>query len=292
MKRVLVVIAILILVLSVISCAPETIPEPKPAPEPPPTTTVPTPALPPAPIIVNDKPLYPENEAKSIIWTSLPYSLPEEYSSKHLLRDQLKISYASDNRWTFEAVGIREVRELLHEIEKITDVKWVNYLKEKYTSYKLHLSGDFYEKSGIVDVINVAENIDSTRTNIIIREDTYARLERSLSSILPEYIGDYYVWRGFVRNMTLIPLHDITVEFTIYEENTDNIVFQERYPIGLSSINDKPSGRSQVLYYEQSTPFCVKVPKVIKPSAIYDYDWDLKFYSPSGNEIRCYLNLP
>lgn len=103
--------------------------------------------VPPAPTIINDKPLYPENEVESIIWTRLPYSLPKGYSPKDLLRDQLKISYAKDNRWAFEAVGIKEVRELLEpQIEEITEVKWVKYLKEKYTSYELYLKGDFYAK--------------------------------------------------------------------------------------------------------------------------------------------------
>jgi len=230
-----------------------------------------------------DKPILSKDEIGSIIRSKLQYKLPSGFSIDNFSRDQFNVFYNGENKWGFEASGSRETREVLPpEIEEQTETEWMIHHRDKITEHQLNVIGVFYEKSYTLDIREMGPIVESTREEITKAEKIHPIIEWSIN--WPQYVGSYYIRGGHIKNIGIIPLYDIRVEYTIC---TDNVIFKESFPIAKSFRNGRPFDTrlapNDSGYYEIKVP--IDIWRQLDKLDFEDWETETKFYTSSGYEI-------
>ncbi len=221
-----------------ISCqitAPTPAPTPGPAPAPAPAPA-PTPSpLPPA----TDEPQLSEEEVSSLIWNRIPSQLPDGYSKNDLSKDTRTAEYEGDGKWLFSVSGkVRQEGPVTTETVKTEDY-WVDRESCNVTSYKLHLTAMYYEKTTTLDISVEKQNeqvATETSDTPILRQEIKLKWMNVVGT------AHRYWIEGSIENIGKIPIVRLLIEFFFYDED-GNLLRTEECEITPDPIPSGERGR-------------------------------------------------
>ena len=281
MKKLIVLSTAILLVLSmvtgVLGCQEAPTPAPAPAPTPPPAPTqtpapaptpTPTPAPTPSPPPDADEPDLSENEVCSYVWSRVSSQLADGYDKSQFLIDTRKATYEGNGEWTFEILGaVKDTGPSSTEVCETTAGYWVEQHSQEVTTYELRLTAVFYEKTKIIELLDIEKSNEQVNTEIT--ETPILREELKVLSMNAEYSGYIYRFEGSVENTGKIPLISLEVELYGYDTD-DNLMAQERAPLYPEVINPGELGHFLLQVY-------------LKGKHIRSYTYT--FITPSGEEF-------
>lgn len=201
-------------------------PMPSPAPAP---VLAPTPSpLPPA----TDEPKLSVEEICSLIWNKIPSQLPDGYSKNDLSKDTRTAKYEGDGKWLFSVFGkVRQEGEVVTETVKTQDY-WVDRESYNVTSYKLHLTATYYEKTTTLDISVEKQNeqvTTETSDTRILRQEIKLKWLNVWGSA---HQGEV---EGSIENIGKIPIDGLLIEIILFDED-GNIKIIEEYKISPDPI--------------------------------------------------------
>jgi hypothetical protein len=227
-KKYLLLAVLIVLAVSsfLYACEPkESVPAPTPTPVPVPT---PAPAPTPAPLLsAIDEPKLSEEEFSAMIWNKIPSQLPDGYSKNDLSRDTMTAEYESDGKWMFSVSGkVSQEGPLTTEIVKTGDY-WVDREKYEVTSYELHLTAIFYEKTNTLDISVDKRNeqvITESSDTPILRQEIKMNWQKARSGAHDAHGGRL---EGSVENIGKIPIDGLFIEYVLFDEDGEVITIEE-----------------------------------------------------------------
>ena len=119
-----------------------------------------------------DNPDYSEEEVCALIWDRLPNEL-EEYYMARFVSNTRKATYQGDGKWLFEVSGSDarsfseyggETRRRMEIIDREVYFRSEEQYRWVYEIYALKLKANFYERTGIVEVIGINSTLIETST--------------------------------------------------------------------------------------------------------------------------------
>ncbi len=220
-----VALLVLLIMSQVVGCQEQPAPTPAPTEALPPTpapTPAPTPT--PAPPAV-DEPSLSENEACSYVWSQLPFELPNGYKKSQFLFRTRESTYEGNGEWKFVVLGSakKDVGPTSTEIYEKTPGHWFEKESQEVTTYELKLTAVLNEETKIFEITSIDEFNEQVKTEWT---ETPVPGELLVRWIRAVYSGQRYDFEGSVENVGKIPLNNIEVEFTLFDEDGKFLVME------------------------------------------------------------------
>ncbi len=130
-----------------------------------------------------------------------------------------------------------------------TPGNWVEQRSTKVTTYELSLTAIINEETENLEIIDIAKSnveMDTEITEIPIQQVIL------LHWVTVQYIGIEYHFEGSIENVGQVPLKDIQVEFSLFDED-NNFAASERVPVEpeILAVGERAHLRSKVNYREK-----------------------------------------
>lgn len=230
------------------------------------TPPAPEPSLEPQPAPV-DTPSFSQDEVYAYIWSRLPDDLPGGYAKTQFSPDTRLATYQGNKKWQFEVLGSGEIIESLPtQIYKEPDsFSWFEQTEEEITTYEIRLTADFYEKTKVVEILDI-EKFNIKTENRVSKVPVFPEL--LVHWVTSTYYGSSYHFEGEVTNVGKMPLRNVEVEIDDFDSE-NNLVLTQRTPLYPDIIDVGERAHFYLRYRERID------------LRYYNY----RFILPSGEEI-------
>lgn len=192
-----------------------------------------------------DLPRLTNDEAASLIFSSLASKLPAGYKREQFDLNTRDVFYAGKGKWEFAVQGVaEEVTELPDEKVEESEILWVYLKKERVTTFDLLLTADYFENTGVCEIKNISKTNETSSTNIISTREIEAKLKVKLIKL--QYFADRLQVQMTLENVSYIPLNGIVMDISydkpvkeISSTNFDGILKPEQTAVLLKLIEDE-----------------------------------------------------
>lgn len=232
--------------------SPAPAPAPTPAPSPAPAPTPASTPAPPPPAPKPDEPSLSADEVCSLAWSEMPIELPDGYEKSQFNANTGKATYEGNGEWTFSISGSGKLdwpqSGGAEAIEK-TPGNWVEQRSTKVTTYELSLTAIFNEETENLEIIEIEKSNEKMDTEIT---ETPIQQVILLNWVKVEYAGIAYYFEGSIENVGKVPLKDIQVEFSLFDED-EMFAASERISIEpeIIAVGERAHFRAKVDYREK-----------------------------------------
>lgn len=186
-----------------------------------PTTTITANTITPT---VADKPRLTSEEASSLILSGLSSKLPAGYKINQFDPDTRQVLYAGNGKWEFTIKGAgKEVTELPEEKVEKSEILWVLVKKEAVITFDLVLLADYFENTGICEIIYLNKKNEVTSTDIVSEREIEAKLKVKLIKL--QYYANKLQVQVTLENTGYVPLNGIKM-VTSYDKPVQEIAFK------------------------------------------------------------------
>ena len=190
------------------------------------------------------------SEVKKYVWSALPQELPGSYEKNQFDAFTTETAYKENGEWTFFAFGnIRTEGLPSEECYEKTPGQWIWQKSMKVTTRELKLVATFNEKTKDFEVIDIEKSDAKIETETAEKPVEQVIL---LHWVKVEYVGQEYHFEGSIENVGRVPLKDIQVEFSLFDED-NNFAASERVPVEpeIIAVGERAHLRSKVNYREK-----------------------------------------
>ncbi len=173
-----------------------------------------------------DEPFLSREEVEVYTWSQLPDHLPQGYDKSQFSPDTKSAVFEGRSIWSFQVYGSGEIIEPLPQARYRSplDDGWIVEEKEEITTYQLKLTAKFYESLRMVEILDIAKFNEREEVKIASKEFIADKKELLVQWIRPQYEGIRYDFEGSVKNIGSVPLENIEVEVTLFDDNHEPII--------------------------------------------------------------------